>query len=54
MCEKVVMRYREAKTLVNRYRKGHARGRVPIRVYYCQYCKAWHVTSHKIEPRRMT
>lgn len=27
-------------------------GRVPVKVYFCRPCKAWHYTTHAIAPQK--
>ena len=52
MCAKVAMGYREAHQTLNQIKSSKDRGRnsgrrkkIPKRVYYCENCQAWHLTS---------
>jgi hypothetical protein len=46
MCDKVPYGYAEAHRLINVAHCHHHRGRkIPKRVYYCEECRQWHLTS---------
>lgn len=41
--------YKEARTLINKCKRKHLVGhkKRPEREYFCDYCRKYHVTSHK-------
>lgn len=50
MCSKIVFGYRHAHEIVSACHKSystHYHKKIPQRVYYCQECHAWHLTSEK-------
>ena len=51
MCAKIAMAYAEAHRLLNvaHGRHNNRAKKIPQRVYYCEECKAWHLTSQKHE-----
>jgi len=48
MCSKRSMTEREAHTLINAIKRRQHKSadkHIPKRAYYCETCKAWHVTK---------
>jgi hypothetical protein len=46
MCAKISFSYRKARETINDAHKGKARHKkIPKRAYFCDKCKAWHLTS---------
>ena len=49
MCNKIPLGYREAHELLNDIHSHHRNGqKIPKRVYFCDSCKQWHLTSESI------
>lgn len=41
----VYQNYKKAKTEINKIKRTSHRSRIPKRVYYCRFCKGFHLTS---------